>query len=129
MTREEWIERYRRAWETGDADEIVDLFTPDALYRSSVFREPYRGRDAIRAYWQRGAGRQRAVAVRMGQPVGAAGRMAVEWWTTMDDPDDGEITLPGCLLLRFALDGRCSDLWEYWQVKPGRQDPPRGWGA
>lgn len=29
MTRDEWIERYRRAWETGDADEIVDLFTPD----------------------------------------------------------------------------------------------------
>lgn len=129
MTREEWIERYRRAWETGDADEIVDLFTPDAAYRSSVFREPYLGRDAIRGYWQRGAGRQRAVTVRMGQPVIAPGRMAVEWWTTMDDPDDGEITLPGCLLLRFAPDGRCHDLWEYWQVQPGRQDPPAGWGA
>lgn len=54
MTRDEWIERYRRAWETGDADEIVDLFTPD---------------------------------------------------------------------------GRCHDLWEYWQVQPGRQDPPAGWGG
>jgi hypothetical protein len=92
------------------ADEIVDLFTPDASYRSSVFREPYLGREAIRQYWRRGAGTQREVSVRMGRPVSAAGRIAVEWWTTMIDPDEGEITLPGCLLLRFASDGRCRDL-------------------
>jgi len=36
MTHQQWIERYRRAWETGDTDEIVGLFTPDASYRSSV---------------------------------------------------------------------------------------------
>ena len=40
MTSELWIERYRRAWETADADEIIDLFIPDASDRSSVFREP-----------------------------------------------------------------------------------------
>jgi len=64
MTPEVWAERYRRAWETGDADEVVDLFTPDASYRSSVFREPYVGSDAIRRYWRRGAGNQREVVVR-----------------------------------------------------------------
>ena len=52
-----WAERYRRAWETADADEIADLFTPD------------------------------------------------------------------------AADGRCQELWEYWQVRAGRQDPPPGWGS
>jgi hypothetical protein len=129
MTPELWIERYRRAWETADADEVVALFTPDASYRSSVFREPYLGSDAIRQYWQRGAGAQRDVAVRMGRPVITEARVAVEWWTTMTDPDEGEITLPGCLLLRFAPDGRCQDLWEYWHVQPGRQDPPDGWGT
>ena len=36
--------------------------------------------------------------------------------------------LPGCLLLRFARDGRCYDLWDYWHVQPGRQDPRPGWG-
>src|SRR5262249_1093956 len=41
MVPDQWIERYRRAWETADADEVVDLFTPDASYRSSVFREPF----------------------------------------------------------------------------------------
>jgi hypothetical protein len=65
----------------------------------------------------------------MGQPIITPDRVAVEWWTTMIDPDDGEITLPCCLLLRFAADGRCQDLWEYWQTRSGRQDPPDGWGA
>lgn len=128
ITHEEWIERYRRAWETGDAQDLTDLFTPDASYRSSVFRQPYLGRDAIRAYWQRGAGRQQRTAVRMGSPVVSAARVAVEWWTTMIDPHDGEVTLPGCLLLRFAPDGRCRDLWEYWQIQSGSQAPPTGWG-
>jgi len=40
--------------------------------------------------------------------------------------EPAEITPPGCLLLRFAPDGRCQDLWEYWQVAPGRLDPPAG---
>jgi ketosteroid isomerase-like protein len=112
MTPDHWIERYRRAWETADADEVVDLFTPDASYRTSVFREPYLGSDAIRQYWQHGAGTQREVAVRMGRPIITGNRVTVEWWTTMIDPDEGEITLPGCLLLRFAPDGRCRDLCE-----------------
>ena len=129
MSIEQWVERYRRAWETADADEIVDLFTPDGSYRSSVFREPHVGHGAIRRYWNRAAGAQRDVRVLMGQPVITAERVAVEWWTTMTDPDDGEVALPGCLLLRFGLDGRCLDLWEYWQVQPGRRKPTARWGA
>jgi hypothetical protein len=35
----------------------------------------------------------------------------------MIDPDEGAITLAGCLLLRFVVDGRCRDLWEYLQVE------------
>jgi SnoaL-like protein len=127
VTVDQWIERYRQAWETADADEVVELFTPDASYRSSVFREPYIGSDVIRQYWRRGARTQREVAVRMGRPLITDARVALQWWTTMIDPDEGEITLPGCLLLRIAADGRCEDLWEYWQIRPGRQAPPDGW--
>ena len=55
MTPDQWIERYRRAWQTAHADE-VNLLTPDASYRSSVFREAFVGIDAIRLYWQCGTG-------------------------------------------------------------------------
>jgi len=127
---EEWLERYRRAWETADADAVVELFTDDASYRSNIFADAHLGRDAIRAYWERATATQKAVAVQIGRPFVDGERVAAEWWTTMEDEDDGaEITLPGCLLLTFDADGRCRELREYWQVEPGRLAPPDGWGT
>ena len=105
MTPDQRIERSRRPWETADADEVVDLFTPGAFCQSSVFCEPYVGSDAIRQYWQGGAGTQRDVTVRMERPVIIDARVAAEWRTTMTNPDEGEITQPGCFLLRFAPTG------------------------
>lgn len=105
----------------------VALFTEDAAYRSSPFREPSVGHEGIRAYWAGATGAQADVRVRLGEPLEDDDRVAVEWWTTMRD--DGEaITLPGCLVLRFAADGRCEELREYWHVEPGTVDPPDGWG-
>jgi hypothetical protein len=112
MELADWIEGYARAWEQDDADLLLTLFTEDASYRSSPFREPNRGHDGIRAYWTRAAGTQTGV-----------------WWTTMDDADDGTVTLPGCLLLQFAPDGRCFDLREYWNVEAGTAEPHEGWGS
>jgi ketosteroid isomerase-like protein len=128
MTVHEWAARYARAWERGDEDAVAALFTEDAEYRSAPFREPFRGESEIRAYWRRGAAAQQNVCVRMGRPIVDGDRAVVEWWTTMNDPDDGDVTLPGCLLLRFAADGRCSALREYWQLEPGTHEPHEGWG-
>jgi hypothetical protein len=47
-----WVEAYRTAWTTNDANDIGLLFTDDAVYE---FRpgdpEPLRGRDAIVSGW------------------------------------------------------------------------------
>jgi hypothetical protein len=59
VAHEQWIERYRRTWETAGEDEVVDLVTPGASHRSRVFREPAFGTDATRDYWLRGARSQR----------------------------------------------------------------------
>jgi ketosteroid isomerase-like protein len=122
-----WIERYRRCWEEGDVEGFVGLFTEDAPYHSHPFREPHVGHDAIRAYGAGNSG-QENVEVRVGEPVVEGNRAAVEWWATLRDPDDGEVTLPGCLVLRFADDGRCEELREYWHLEPGLREPRPGWG-
>jgi uncharacterized protein (TIGR02246 family) len=127
-TLDRWVETYGRAWETGDADLVLSLFTEDATYRSLIFDPPHHGHDGIRAYWQRVTSQQSEVRVRMGRPVADGDRVAVEWWTTMR-ADGDELTLPGCLLLRFAPDGRCEALREYWHHTAGRLDPPAGWGT
>lgn len=124
----EWVERYRRAWEAADAEAAAELFTEDATYRSGIAREPHVGRAAIGAYWREATASQSGISVRMGRPFVDGARVAVEWWATMNDGDQ-EVTLPGCLLLRFGEDGRCRSLREYWQLEPGRLEPPPDWGT
>ena len=122
-----WLERYRIAWEEGDAEAAASLFTEDAIYRSSPFREPHVGHERIRAYWEQATGTHSETRVRIGTPITQGDRAAVEWWATMLD-DGAEITLPGILFLRFAPDGRCGELREAWNVAEGRVPPYPGWG-
>ncbi|MGH3012414.1 MAG: nuclear transport factor 2 family protein [Gaiellaceae bacterium] len=128
MTVEEWIAAYGRAWVARDADAAVALFTDDAVYRSHPFREPHAGSDGIREYWTRATSTQEEFELRFGEPVVEGSKAVVEWWAVMRD-DGAWITLPGALLLRFAADGRCEELREYWHVDDGRREPPLGWGC
>ncbi len=123
-----WVEAYRRAWEERDADAAAALFTDESTYRSNIFEEPHRGPDGVRAYWSGVTAAQREVSVRMGRPIVDGDRVAVEFWTTMEN-DGAEVTLPGCLLLSFDEDGRCRSLHEYYTFTEGRLDPPPEFGG
>jgi hypothetical protein len=124
----EWLHAYARAWRERDDDAVANLFTEDAVYRSHPFRPPHAGRDAIKTYWRRVTSTQKSVDVQFGEPVISGSRVAVEWWAVVDEEGDGKVTFPGCLVLRFAEDGRCQELREYWHSEPGRHQPPDGWG-
>jgi ketosteroid isomerase-like protein len=125
----DWIEGYRRAWEERDPEAAAALFTEDASYRSSPFREPpHLGREGVVAYWTEATSSQADVEVEMGEPLVDGDHAAVEWWTRMRAGGE-EITLVGCLLLRFAPDGRREDLREYWNYEGGRLAPHEGWGS
>jgi ketosteroid isomerase-like protein len=106
---------------------VIALFSEDAVYRSSPFRPPTVGGDAIRDYWTGATSTQEDLSLRFGEPVVQSNKVAVEWWATMRD-DGRDVTLPGCLLLRFRTDGRCEELREYWHLEDGRAEPPDGWG-
>jgi predicted SnoaL-like aldol condensation-catalyzing enzyme len=127
MTREEWLEAYGLAWEEGDSEAAASLFTENAIYCSHPFREPHVGREGILAYWTEATSTQSDVSVRFGAPVAAGDRLSVEWWATFRDEGE-EVTLPGILLLRFAPDGRCEELREYWHTEGGLREPFAGWG-
>ncbi|HSJ70620.1 MAG TPA: nuclear transport factor 2 family protein [Acidimicrobiia bacterium] len=127
-TLHDWIEGYRAAWEARDADAVIELFRPEATYRSNIFEEPHRGREGIRAYWTSVTEAQSDVTVRMGKPYVDGSRVTVEFWTNMKVSGD-DVTLPGCLLLHFDDDGLCTSLHEYWHFEPGTHQPPPEWGT
>jgi ketosteroid isomerase-like protein len=123
----EWIDAYAEAWRSKDDEAVAALFTEGGVYRSSPFRPASTGTEEIREYWRGATSTQEGLDLRFGEPVVHGNRVVVEWWVVMTD-DGREITLPGALLLRFAHDGRCEELREYWHVEDGRHEPPEGWG-
>lgn len=122
-----WLDAYGRAWEQKDPGAAADLFADDATYRSNIYEQPHEGRDGVAMYWRDVTRTQEDVRVMVGTPFVDGDRVAAEFWTTMRNAGT-EITLAGCLLLRFDDDGLCTALREYWQIEPGRLIPPPGWG-
>lgn len=123
----DWLARYRRAWIDKDADAASQLFTEDALYREQPFEAPFAGRAAIRDYWARVTASQTSVELRYGRTVAEGRRVAVEWWANLQT-EGGPLTLAGEFLLRFAENGLCRELREYWVLTQARVEPPEGWG-
>ena len=113
----DWLETYRRAWEEKDSAAVADLFTEDGTYRSNIFEEAHQGQDGVFEYWSTVTATQEGARVTMGLPFVDGNRVAVEWWTVMES-DGAEITLPGCLLLEFADDGRCRSLPRVLAIRP-----------
>lgn len=123
----EWLDAYGEAWRTRDDESLGDLFAPDAVYWSHPFRPPLVGVEAIREYWRDVTSTQEELDLQFGKPLVIGNRVVVEWWAQMRD-DGREVTLPGCLLMRFRPGGRCQELREYWHREEGRRDSPEGWG-
>lgn len=111
----EWVERYRRAWESNDVEEIAELFTEDALYYGRPDCEPWTPRDTI----------------------------VEEWIANKDDPGDTNFTFAvaavadGIAFVRgvsdyvragkiydnlweitLTDDGKCSRFVEWWMERP-----------
>jgi uncharacterized protein (TIGR02246 family) len=51
QTLQQWVDGYRRAWESNDPEEIGALFTNDATYLTEPYAKPIEGREAIVADW------------------------------------------------------------------------------
>jgi ketosteroid isomerase-like protein len=119
-----WADGYKLAWENGDADAAAALYHPDCVFRSAPFREPEPPID----YTRRVFPEAHAENVHFGEPVEEGNRAAVEWWATLVTPDGEAETLAGCSVLRFDDEGLVVETRDYWNMEPGRRDPPPGWG-
>ena len=128
LTIDQWLDGYRTAWESRDAEAAAALFTDDATYREEPYAEPFVGRAAVRDYWTRVTATQSEITFRYGTPLVVGDRAAVEWWVTLLN-GGAEVTLAGEFWLRFDADGRCRELREYWHYAEGFRTPHAGWGT
>jgi hypothetical protein len=129
VTAARWVAQLEQAWRMRDPDGIAALFTPDARYYRGPFDPPHVGTAAISKHWTATLSRQVDPLIWFGPPSEHDGEAVVEWWCVLHDPVTyAPRTAAGCLRLRLADDGRCTEFREYWQaIYDQAAEPPAGW--
>jgi hypothetical protein len=136
QTAAKWMQGYLNAWETRDADAVVNLFTPNGVYQSipGVTNQTFVGRKAIHKYWFDVTRPQSMIHGVHGTPIVSGNRAAIEIWVTFRDPvynPKGKhmITLLETNVVTFVKGGLASKNVEYWNIITGVHSPPPGWGT
>jgi uncharacterized protein (TIGR02246 family) len=113
-----WLTAYFDAWRSNDPRDVEALFTEDAVYYVSPFKEPRRGRDAIVAAWVDDPSDQSEVQSRF-EVLAVDGNVGIaHWWVSAlyrVPPKRHETD--GILLITFDEQGRCTDHREWFDMK------------
>ncbi|MEU6646708.1 nuclear transport factor 2 family protein [Saccharomonospora sp. NPDC046836] len=117
-----WVAAYERAWRTPGTDILEQLFTTDATYQQSPYREPIRGLPAIARMWEAERVGPDEVFRMTSEPVAVDGDTAVvRVEVSYGDPVRQEYR--DLWIIRFAEDGRCR-AFEEWPFWPGTSYHP-----
>jgi uncharacterized protein (TIGR02246 family) len=120
-----WAATWTAAWQAHDVEAVVTLYADDAVHRSSPFRPPHRGRQAVREnVTQAFADEQQVDDVRFDTPIVEGDRACVEYWASFLDQQGTAITLAGCAMARFDAEGRVTETRDYWHLQEGHEPPP-----
>lgn len=110
-----WIDAYRRAWNSNDADDIGQLFAEDAQYYTEPFSQPWRGRQAIVDNWL--ARRDEPAQTEFAwHPVAITEELAVVQGNTAYFRD--AVTYSNLWVIRFDQTGQCTEFTEWWMQQP-----------
>jgi uncharacterized protein (TIGR02246 family) len=110
----DWVERYRRAWNSNDPVEIGALFSDDALYYTGPFDAPWSGRDTIVREWLARQDAPGSTAFRYEVLAAAPETGVIRGWTQYHDPAQ---TFSNIWLVRFDPAGRCREFTEWWVAR------------
>ena len=112
---DDWVARYRVAWQSNDPDDIRGLFTPDGEYLTGPSEKPWSGHDEIVASWLRDAD----------QP----GDTEFDGWVIAVDGDLGVVQArvdyregrlyDNIWLIELEPDGRARRFTEWYMKRPG----------
>jgi ketosteroid isomerase-like protein len=116
-----WVAEYERLWRTPGTDRLVEIFTPDATYRQSPFREPVIGLAAIQRMWDEERDTayeefEMTAAVLAVEDDTAVVRAHVRYGAPRKPEWQEWLDL---WVIRYAADGRCR-AFEEWPFAPAK---------
>ena len=119
-----WLDAYGDAWQTGDAEAAIDLFSIDAEYYETPFDDPMVGSDAIHQYWSEGAGESQRDVRFLHEAMTVIGSKGFAKWqaTFVRIPSGNPVKLDGFLQAQFDGTGKCSVFREWWHRRETEGD-------
>lgn len=109
----QWLDAYKKAWETQDSDLIADIFSHDAIYRVDPFHETHTGQDAIRQYWDNNPKTQSNIHFSY-RLLAVHDDYGIAHWQARFDKNGNQSHLDGIFKLHFNNNKKCTALYEWW---------------
>jgi uncharacterized protein (TIGR02246 family) len=113
-----WVERYVRAWNSNDPEEIMALFTPDAAYYTAPYATPWQGREEIRRQWLANKDEPGEASFTWQVLVDTPAIALVQGHTTYRTPPT---TYSNIWVIRLDIQGRCQEFIEWWMKHPASE--------
>jgi ketosteroid isomerase-like protein len=115
----EFLEKYKKAWERRDADFAAGLFTRDARYRENPFGEPIIGREAIHDYWAAATAGQQDISFTVTNSLHSGYVLIVEWTCSYRDRSSGKQRQLAGMFFADFYGNQVRAFREYWQSRAG----------
>ena len=112
---EHWVERYVRAWNSNDPEDIGALFAEDGRYRTEPYAEPWQGREEIVREWL-------GIKDEPGQTeftygvIATEGELGIVKGETIYKEPRGRYS--NLWEIRLDAEGRCTEYVEWWMKQP-----------
>jgi ketosteroid isomerase-like protein len=113
----EFLEKYKRAWETRNADLAASLFTRDARYKENPFGEPIIGREAIHEYWAGATRQQEDIHFTVTNSLHTAYFLIAEWTCSYRDRATGKRRELAGMFFADFYGPQVRTFREYWQSR------------
>jgi len=114
----ELVDTFGGAWERGDIDAMLSVFTSDAVFFETPFSNPSRGQAEIRSYWQDVPANQADVSFKSGEIYSAGPWFATEFRCTYRRRRTGDWADARGALFCETRDGKISEMRMYWHRYP-----------
>jgi ketosteroid isomerase-like protein len=111
----DWLDAYKRAWETRDPEAAANLFTANATYQETPFEDPVRGREGIRDYWSDVTRYQEGIEFSY-EVLATTETGGIAHWRSGFTrlTSNSAVELDGIFLVKLDADGKCTEFREWW---------------
>ena len=116
------IDTFARGWEKGDAEELLSVFAPDAVFKETPFAQEDRGIEALRAYWRGLPQHQAEASFQTGEVYEAGPWFATEFRLTFRRRRTGEWVDARGAIFAETKDGKISEMRMYWHRHAGGRE-------